>query len=172
MLHNKPLLYYCDNTEELLCYDCTIMGPHNTQLSRICNIDEAFRFRFETINKHIQNSLVPKRAQLIGQIVRLDHRLDEIKTVKSVIERDIRNEYAGIMQRLKAAEGVKSAVLMHDIAEVQKDITRIDEILMFMEEIAVGDQLKMPPAPTEDAKSASQIDAAQAAPAEENKAEP
>ena len=58
--------------------------------------------------------------------------------MKSVIERDIRNEYAGIMERLRSAEGVKTAVLQHDIAEVQKDITRIDEILMFMEEIAVG----------------------------------
>ena len=48
---------------------------------------------------------------------------------------------------------------MRDIAEVQKDITRIDEILMFMEEIAVGDQTNMPPAPTEDAKSASQVGA-------------
>lgn len=42
------------------------------------------------------------------------------------------------MERLRSAEGVKTAVLQHDIAEVQKDITRIDEILMFMEEIAVG----------------------------------
>ena len=30
------------------------------------------------------------------------------------------------------------AVLQHDIAEVQKDITRIDEILMTMEDIAAG----------------------------------
>ena len=65
---------------------------------------------------------------------------------------------------------------MHDIAEVQKDITRIDEILMFMEEIAVGDQMKMSQTQgqVEDAKSASQIgaDPAQAAPVEETKAEP
>jgi len=140
MLHSKPLRYFCDSCEELLCYDCTVMGPHNTQLHRICNMEEAFRYRFETINRSIHNSLVPKRAQLIGQIVRLDHRLDEIKTVKHVIERDIRNEYAGIMERLRSAEGVKTAVLQHDIAEVQKDITRIDEILMFMEEIAVGEK--------------------------------
>ena len=72
--------------------------------------------------------------------MRLDHRLDEIKTVKSVIERDIRNEYAGIMERLRSAEGSKTAILHQDIAEIQKDITRIDEILMFMEDIAVGDQ--------------------------------
>ena len=118
MLHGKPLRYYCDSAEELVCQDCIVMGPHNTQLSRICSIEEALRYRFETVNKSIHSSLVPKRAQLIGQIVRLDHRHEEIKTVKSVIERDIRNEYAGIMERLKSAEGVKTAVLQHDIAEV------------------------------------------------------
>jgi len=48
----------------------------------------------------------------------LDHRLDEVKTVKQVIERDIRNEYAGITERLKSAEGVKNAVLQHDLGEV------------------------------------------------------
>ena len=42
------------------------------------------------------------------------------------------------MERLRSADGVKMAVLQHDIAEVQKDITRIDEILMTMEEIAGG----------------------------------
>jgi UTP:GlnB (protein PII) uridylyltransferase len=48
----------------------------------------------------------------------LDHRLEEIKAVKQVIERDIRNEYAAIMERLKSAEGIKTAVLQHDIAEL------------------------------------------------------
>ena len=59
--------------------------------------------------------------------------------MKGVIEKDIRDEYAAIMARLKSAEGVKLAVLQYDIAEIQKDITRIDEILMSMEEIATGD---------------------------------
>ncbi len=40
------------------------------------------------------------------------------------------------MERLRSAEGVKSAVLQHDIAEIQKDITRIDEILWFMEDVS------------------------------------
>lgn len=70
--------------------------------------------------------------------MRLDHRIDEIKTLKNVIEKDIRNEYGSIMERLRSAEGVKMAVLQHDIAEVQKDITRIDEILMTMEDVAAG----------------------------------
>lgn len=66
MLHSKPLLYFCDTCEELLCSDCTTMGPHNTQLHRICNMEEAFRYRFETINKAIYTSIMPKRQQLIG----------------------------------------------------------------------------------------------------------
>lgn len=139
VLHKQPLRYFCDSCEELICYDCTVMGPHNTQLHRISSIDESFKYRFDGINKCIHTSLVPKRAQLIGQIVRLDHRLDEIKAVKGVIDKDIKNEYAAITERLRSAEGVKLAVLQHDIAEVQKDITRIDEILMTMEEIASGE---------------------------------
>ena len=61
--------------------------------------------------------------------MRLDTRLDEVKSVKQVIERDIRNEYAGIIERLKSAEGVKTAVLSHDLSEVQQDITRIDSAI-------------------------------------------
>ena len=111
LLHKQPLRYFCVSCEELICYECTVMGPHNTQLHRISSIDDSFKFRFDGINKTIHQSLVPKRAQLIGQIVRLDHRLDEIKAVKGVIEKDIRNEYAAIMERLRSAEGVKLAVL-------------------------------------------------------------
>ncbi|MFN9953244.1 MAG: B-box zinc finger protein [bacterium] len=29
-MHNQPLRYFCDSCEELICYDCTVMGPHNT----------------------------------------------------------------------------------------------------------------------------------------------
>jgi hypothetical protein len=30
LLHKQPLRYFCDSCEELICYDCTVMGPHNT----------------------------------------------------------------------------------------------------------------------------------------------
>ena len=114
------------------------MGPHNTQLHRISSTEESFRARFDMINRAIHASIVPKRAQLIAQIVRIDHRIDEVKTLKNVIEKDIRNEYGAIMERLRSAEGVKMAVLQHDLAELQKDITRIDEILMALEDVASG----------------------------------
>jgi len=62
LLHKQPLRYFCDSCEELICYDCTVMGPHNTQLHRISSIEESFRYRFESVNKQIHTSLVPKRA--------------------------------------------------------------------------------------------------------------
>ena len=62
LLHKQPLRYFCESCEELICYDCTVMGPHNTQLHRISSIEDAFKFRFETINKTITQCLVPKRA--------------------------------------------------------------------------------------------------------------
>lgn len=30
ILHRKSLMYFCVSCEELICYDCTTMGPHNT----------------------------------------------------------------------------------------------------------------------------------------------
>lgn len=58
------------------------MGPHNTQLHRISKLSDAFSYRFQLLNKTIHENLVPKRTQLVGQIVRLDTRLDEVKSVK------------------------------------------------------------------------------------------
>jgi hypothetical protein len=72
---------------------------------------------------------------LIAQITRLDYRLEEIKTVKGIIEKDIKNEYGAVIERLRSASGVKSAVLQHDISEIQKDITRIDEILKTIDDV-------------------------------------
>jgi hypothetical protein len=44
--------------------------------------------------------------------MRLDHRIDEVKTVKNVIEKDTRYEYGALMEReTRTAEGVKLAVL-------------------------------------------------------------
>ena len=37
---------------------------------------------FQTMNKNIHENLVPKRTQLVGQIVRLDTRLEDVKSVK------------------------------------------------------------------------------------------
>jgi len=104
-IHNKPLTHYSDNTEELICKDCTVQGPHNTQLARVCDLQDAFDYRYKTVNKQVVNDLEPKRALLVAQIVRLDKRMEEIGTVSKVIDRDIKTEYQSILERLRSAEG-------------------------------------------------------------------
>jgi palmitoyltransferase len=111
------------------------MGQHNTQLHRISSIPDAFNARYDIIVNAIKNTLIPKRTQLIAQITRVDYRLEEIKTVKGIIYRDIKNEYGGVVERLNSAEGVKLAILQYDIAELQKDVNKIDGILQHLDEL-------------------------------------
>ena len=66
---------------------------------------------------------------MVAQIHRVDYRMEEIKFVRTVIERDARAEYGGIIARLKSAEGMKLAILQHEMAELQKDIDRINDII-------------------------------------------
>lgn len=64
----------------------------------------------------------------MAQIHRIEYRIEEIRYVKQVIERDVRAEYGGILERLKSAEGIKVAVLQHEMSELQKDLDRINDI--------------------------------------------
>ena len=66
-------------------------------MHRISNVDDAFRSRFAKTNRSIETNIIPKRAELLGQIVKLDNRLDEVKSASGAIEKDIRSEYAAIM---------------------------------------------------------------------------
>jgi len=40
--HSKPISYFCENADEPICFDCTVMGPYNTQLHRIISLNDAF----------------------------------------------------------------------------------------------------------------------------------
>ena len=66
---------------------------------------EAYRVRASKMNQILNSSLLVKRDNLVAQIHRLDYRMEEIKFVKTVIERDARSEYGGIIERLKSSEG-------------------------------------------------------------------
>lgn len=125
------------------------MGQHNTQLHRISSIPDAFNARYDIIVTAVRNTLIPKRTQLIAQITRIDYRLEEIKTVKGIIYRDIKNEYGGVVERLNSAEGVKLAILQYDIAELQKDVNKIDGILQHLDELnGVAPQQPVLPPPS------------------------
>lgn len=139
---------YCETCEDVICFDSPLMGQHNTQLHRISSIPDAFNARYDIIVNAVKNTLIPKRTQLIAQITRVDYRLEEIKTVKGIIYRDIKNEYGGVVERLNSAEGVKLAILQYDIAELQKDVNRIDGILQHLDELNGVGAATQAPAPT------------------------
>ena len=80
------------------------------------------------LSHSINTGLIPKKDQLLAQIHRIEYRLEEIKYVKSIIERDIRAEFSAMLEKLNRAEGMKITLLQHEIAEIQKDFEKINEI--------------------------------------------
>lgn len=109
------------------------------QLHKIVTLDDAYRQKVGHLSQVINGSLLGKRDQLLAQIYRINYRAEEIKHVKTVIERDARAEYGGIIERLRSAEGKKVAVLQHEMGEIQRDVDRIAEILQTFSELTRED---------------------------------
>mmetsp|Transcript_9003 Transcript_9003/g.9742 ORF Transcript_9003/g.9742 Transcript_9003/m.9742 type:complete len:452 (+) Transcript_9003:53-1408(+) len=102
----------------------------------IVDSPEVSRIKYQVINNPGMFTLMQKKEQILAQMQRVDYRMEEIRGVKTVIERDIRSEYGEIMERLRAAEGQKTAILQHDVTELQKDLDRIDDIVSSQQQIA------------------------------------
>ena len=137
--HNQSLKFYCEACEEPICEECQYSGPHNTELHRVATLQEAFNARCNYLREGTYAMLLEKRDKLLAQLDKLDYRIAEIKSVAGIIERDIKTEYFGMLERLNSAEGMKYAVLQHDMAEVQKDIERIDTIFDSLDEYLQGE---------------------------------
>lgn len=72
--------------------------------------------------------MVDKRDKIIAQLHRLEYRVEEIRFIKNIIARDIRSEYAGMLERLKSCEGIKLAQLSHEVALAQREVDTINDI--------------------------------------------
>jgi hypothetical protein len=66
---------------------------------------------------------------LYAQIQRISYRMDEIKFIRSIIEKDAVVEFNGMIDRSRCCEGQKTAVLQNEMAQLQKEIGRIDQIV-------------------------------------------
>lgn len=89
---------------------------------------DAYRLRKFYLVEAIRSNLVDKRDKIIAQLHRLEYRVEEIKFVRNIIERDIRSEYAGILERLRNYEGSKMAVLTHEVSLVQRELDTINDL--------------------------------------------
>ena len=128
-LHSKPLTLYCVNREEPCCQDCTVMGPFNTPLYRVCTVTEAFNRHFAAMEQTANSQLLQKREQLVAQMARVEYRLDEVSTTYNLINRDIQVEYQAVHGRLEQAFNKKKALLQYQLDLVFEDTRKVDEIL-------------------------------------------
>jgi hypothetical protein len=141
--HNTPLKFYCESCEEPICHECQMIGPHNSKLHRISNIFESFRKKFSYINNLVNKSLLGKYDQLTNQIQAIEFIIDEIKTMKNSIEREIRTEYSAMIENLRSAEGKKLAILQYESAILSKDINKIQDIINSINDIQYSDSPDM-----------------------------
>eukprot|EP00742_Colponemidia_sp_Colp-10_P013158 GILJ01014851.1.p1 GENE.GILJ01014851.1~~GILJ01014851.1.p1 ORF type:complete len:822 (-),score=152.92 GILJ01014851.1:143-2488(-) len=127
-VHGHSLKFYCDTCEQPCCIDCRTKGPHHTQLHRVADIMSAFRSRLGQLQNLINSSLVHKKESIHNELQQIEIRMDEIRNARQRIERDTKVEYNRIVERLRGAEGIKMAVLQHDVAELQREIDRIQHV--------------------------------------------
>eukprot|EP01022_Parablepharisma_sp_SALTPOND_P032972 TRINITY_DN87978_c0_g1_i1.p1 TRINITY_DN87978_c0_g1~~TRINITY_DN87978_c0_g1_i1.p1 ORF type:complete len:746 (+),score=67.32 TRINITY_DN87978_c0_g1_i1:5676-7913(+) len=137
-IHGQPFSLYCESCEEVICYECNYSGLHRDTTHRIVDIKDAFGARLEYMTSRI-GLLLRKRDTVLAQIDKVEYRTSEIKSVSGIIEKDIKTEYAGMLERGKFAEGTKLAILQHDLANLQKDIERIDSVLNSIDEYTQGE---------------------------------
>lgn len=59
---------------------------------RINKLQEAFKTRVNHIQEEVKTNLMSKREEMLAQMHRLEYRIEEIKYVSNLIERDARAE--------------------------------------------------------------------------------
>lgn len=104
-------------------------------------MNSAYKAAISELSYALSSGLLNKRDLLLAQIHRISHRMDEIHYIKGIIEKDIKGEFGGIIDRLKSAEGKKIAVIQNEMAHLQADIDRIEAIAGQYEEFK-ADKIK------------------------------
>ena len=137
--HSQPLKFYCEACEEPICSECQYTGPHNTELHRVSTVQEAFTERYNYLSGGTYQMLMEKRDRLLIQLDKIDGRIGEVKLASKKLEREVKTEYSGMLERLSSSEGTKYAVLQHDMAAIQKDIEQIDNIFDTIDDYLQGD---------------------------------
>ncbi len=138
-IHGQPFALFCESCEEPICYECQYAGMHSADLHKIVDAKEAAATRMQYLTSKIYEAVMKKRDAVLAQADKVDYRLGEIKSVCGIIEKDIKTEYSGMLDRLGSVEGTKLAILQHDMASLQKDIERIDSALNSVDEFSQGD---------------------------------
>ncbi|CAD8181017.1 unnamed protein product [Paramecium pentaurelia] len=87
-----------------------------------------FDYRYERLKEQVNQSLLPKRQEILEQVQKIDNRIDEIKYQSQKIENITREECEYIIDKLKSAESQKLQMLYHDKNELLRDIDQIETL--------------------------------------------
>jgi palmitoyltransferase len=90
----------------------------------------------QEIGNFIKTNLLEKKELLVAQIYRIEYRIEEIKHVKNMIERDAKQEYSETLEKLKYGEGEKVAVLEKEILDLQNDLDSLNDLGNYFLEIS------------------------------------
>lgn len=130
--HGNKLNLYCETCEEPICNDCFNLGPHNSRLHRVVNLVDSFRKKFNVMKMIIKSSLKKRYELYLDQLQFLDFNIEEIKSNKNILDKNIQQEYLTMIDRLKAQEGKKLAILNYESSLIQKEINKIHDICNFV----------------------------------------
>lgn len=126
--HYKSLSLYCEIREEPLCEDCLTTNYKGTN-HKIISIDEAYRYRIASIYNTLSTHLFGRKEQLEAQSRRVEFRLDELKRLQNVIERDMQSEFGGIFERLGSSFNSHGGLIQSDISSLSSDLESVNVII-------------------------------------------
>ena len=104
------------------------------------NLHDAYSKRFESIAYGSYGTLVQKKQKLSDYINKLDERINEIKEIKSVYDREIKTEFSNQNEKLKAEAGKNLAIMQHDMNVLVKDIENINNIFNTINSFTTGER--------------------------------
>lgn len=132
--HGNKLNLYCETCEEPICSDCFNLGPHNTRLHRVVTTSESFKRKYNELKMIVKTNLKRRYDLYLDQIQFLDFNIEEIKNNKSILEKNIQQEYLTMSDKLKVQEGKKMSVLNYESSLIQKEINKIHDACNFVSE--------------------------------------
>mgnify|MGYP000918097077 FL=1 len=121
-LHKEKNILFCELCEQPGCHNCTVFGPHNSQMHRVSKLEECYKARYLYLNELVCGGLINRRDSLTRQMEALNQTCEEIRYNKYGIEKMTKLEYGETLDRLRGSYGSKLAILHHEMAELQKDL--------------------------------------------------
>ena len=133
--HNNILDYYCESCNEPICYECQVVGPHNTKLHRISSISDSFKKKYNQLIKY-KPILMNKVTELNYNNNNIDEIISKIKYGKKNIERELRSQFALLSEKVKSVEGKRLAVLSYESSQLQNQYNAILDIINYVNDIS------------------------------------